>query len=116
MEVAGRGSVVVVDGHEIHSNSFAARRTRPVMVSGARLHVLPAGARFDLADRELIGFDEQGPVAEAEVQGVEKRLKAVVNDIAIEGVGPANLRRQRRRQGGWLRDVSADDHSGGVDD
>jgi cyanophycinase len=117
MEVAGRGSVVVIDGHEARSNAYAARRTSPVMVSGARLHVLPAGARFDLEERDLIEFEAPGPIAEAEVHGVEKRLKAVVRDIAVEGVGPANLRRQRRRQA-WLRDVSdsADDGAGGLDD
>jgi cyanophycinase len=113
MEVAGRGSVVVLDGHEVRSNAYAARRTSPVMVSGARLHVLPAGARFDLEERELIAFDAPGPIAEAEIHGVEKRLKAVARDIAVEGVGPANLRRQRRRTA-WLRDVSAE--SNGRDD
>ena len=85
------------------------------MVSGAQLHVLPAGARFDLADRELLGFEPPGPIDEVEVQGIEKRLKVVAHDIAVEGVGPANLRRQRRRRG-WLRDVSADDAGGGLDD
>ncbi|MGH9119952.1 MAG: cyanophycinase [Acidimicrobiales bacterium] len=115
MEVAGRGSVTIIDGHEARSNADAARRTNPVLVSGARLHVLPAGARFDLVDRELIGFDSLGPVEEAVGHDIEKRLRAVVHDIAVEGVGPANLRRQRRRQA-WLRDVSADDSRQGVDD
>jgi cyanophycinase len=116
MEVTGRGSVAVIDGHEVRSNAYAARRTSPVLVSGARLHVLPAGARFDLAERELVGFDEPGPIVEAEVHGIEKRLKAVVTDIAVEGVGPANLRRQRQRRKAWLRDVSGADRSGGVHD
>jgi cyanophycinase len=115
MDVAGRGSVVVIDGHHALSNAYTARRTSPVMVSGAQLHVLPAGARFDLEERELIGFDAPGAIEEAETQGVEKRLTVVAHDIAVEGVGPANLRRQRRRKA-WLRDVSHDDAGGRVDD
>jgi len=115
MEVAGRGSVTVLDGRQARSNAYAARRTSPLLISGARLHVLPAGARFDLVERELIDFESPGPIEEAEVHDVEKRVKAVVRDIAVEGVGPANLRRQRRRQA-WLRDAAAEEGAGGVDD
>ncbi|MGH9243953.1 MAG: cyanophycinase [Acidimicrobiales bacterium] len=57
LEVAGRGTVTIVDGRRVRSNAYEAKGTRPLLVSGAVVHVLPAGARFDLATRELAGFE-----------------------------------------------------------
>jgi cyanophycinase len=54
LEVAGRGAVFVVDGSRSVSNAHEAKRTAPLLVSGAVVHTLPAGARFDLAERRLI--------------------------------------------------------------
>ncbi len=54
VEVIGRGAVTIIDGHHMTSNAHAARRSNPLLVSDARLHVLPAGARFDLAARALV--------------------------------------------------------------
>ena len=48
LEVVGRGAVTVVDGQHLVSNAYAAKRTAPLLVSGAVLHVLPAGGQFDL--------------------------------------------------------------------
>lgn len=53
-EVVGRGSVSVVDGSGVRSNVTAVRRSEPLLVSGVTLHVLPAGARFDLSSRTLL--------------------------------------------------------------
>ena len=50
LEVVGRGAVTVVDGQHLVANAYAAQRTAPLLVSGAVLHVLPAGSQFDLAD------------------------------------------------------------------
>ena len=41
--------MTVVDGRQVVSNAFAAKRTAPLLMSGAVLHVLPAGSQFDLA-------------------------------------------------------------------
>ncbi len=55
MSVVGRGSVTVLDGSNVESNAWSAKGSAPLMVSGAVLHVLPAGSRFDLATRSLAG-------------------------------------------------------------
>jgi cyanophycinase len=44
LEVVGRGAVTVVDGQHLVANAYAAKRTAPLLVSGALLHVLPAAA------------------------------------------------------------------------
>lgn len=54
LEVIGRGSVTVVDGSKAVSDAYEVRQHRPVLVSGAVLHALPAGYRFDLAGRKLL--------------------------------------------------------------
>ena len=38
-----------------------ARRGAPMLVSGAVVHSLPAGATFDLASVSLVGFVEKHP-------------------------------------------------------
>jgi cyanophycinase len=55
LEVVGRGAVTIVDGQNVISNAFAAKRTAPLLMSGAVMHVLPEGSRFDLTSRSLIG-------------------------------------------------------------
>jgi cyanophycinase len=54
LEVLGRGSVLIVDGSDVESNAFEAKRSQPLMVSGAVLHALPQGHRFDLVERRLL--------------------------------------------------------------
>ena len=53
-EVIGRGAVTIIDGLEMRTNAHEAKRTAPLLVSDARLHVLPAGAKFDLMSRKLV--------------------------------------------------------------
>ena len=60
LEVVGRGAVTLIDGRHLVSNAFAAQRTAPLLVSGAVLHVLPAGSRFDLATRALVAHQTAG--------------------------------------------------------
>ena len=102
LEVVGRGAVTVVDGQHIVANAYAAKRTAPLLVSGAVLHVLPAGSLFDLATRTLTAH--QTPVADQEVleaRAAETNLRALAHDIAAEGVSPTNYERyarQRRRE------------------
>jgi cyanophycinase len=54
LEVIGKGAVTVVDGSGVVSDAYEVRQHRPVLVSGAVLHALPAGYRFDLAARKLL--------------------------------------------------------------
>jgi cyanophycinase len=65
MEVIGRGAVTVVDGSRMQTDAYRLRGRRPMMVSGAVLHSIPAGYWFDLRARALI-VDEGGGVAERE--------------------------------------------------
>jgi cyanophycinase len=55
LEVLGRGSVTLVDGSGITTDAFHIKGHRPMMVSGAVIHTLPAGYLFDLRGRRLLG-------------------------------------------------------------
>jgi len=55
MEVVGRGAVTVIDGSRVLSDAHRAKAHRPLMVSGAVVHALPAGTWFDLRARALLG-------------------------------------------------------------
>ena len=54
LEVVGRGSVTVVDGSHLYSDVHQVKGYGGVTVSGAILHVLTAGRRFDLSTRKLL--------------------------------------------------------------
>lgn len=98
LEVVGRGAVTIVDGLDMTSNAHEAQRTAPLLVSDARLHVLPAGAKFDLMKRGLVMTDavvDPEEAEELEVAGAD--LSLLARDIAAEGVSPTNLRRRRAR-------------------
>jgi cyanophycinase len=108
MSVAGKGAVTVVDGHSVRSDADAAKRTLPLLVSGAVLHVLPAGSRFDLAERVLV--EEPGrvdPAAAADLETANADLRQLARDIAADGVSPTHLSRRRRRT--RAAEASADD-------
>jgi cyanophycinase len=97
LEVVGRGVVTVVDGRQVVSNAYAAKRTSPLMVSGAILHVLPAGAKFDLMERALIATATRVEPDAEEFQEVRADVRQMAGDIAAEGVSPTHLRRRRAR-------------------
>jgi cyanophycinase len=102
LEVVGRGAVTVVDGQHLVSNAFAAKRTAPLLVSGAVVHVLPAGSQFDLLSRNLVAHQTLVPDPEVvAARAAEADLRDIARDIAAEGVSPTNyarrLRRNRRR-------------------
>ena len=87
LEVVGRGAVTVVDGQHLIANAYAAKRTAPLLVSGAVLHVLPAGSEFDLAARTLIAHQTPVPDHEVvEVRAAEADLRKLAEDIAAEGL------------------------------
>jgi hypothetical protein len=67
------------------------------MVSGVKLHSLPAGYRFDLDDRRLITVAGEGGHA-AFMRSGQRRLRNLVRQIAAEGADTrAPERRERRR-------------------
>lgn len=65
MEVIGRGAVTIVDGSQMETDAYRLRGRRPMMVSGAHLHSIPAGYWFDLRARALF-HDEGSGAAERE--------------------------------------------------
>ena len=98
LEVIGRGAVTVVDGQHLVSNAFAAKRTAPLLISGALIHVLPAGSQFDLSSRSLLAHQTFVPDPQVvEAQAAEADLREVARDIAAEGVSPTNYARRLRR-------------------
>ncbi len=108
LKVIGRGVVTIIDGADMVSNAHEAKRTEPLLVSGARMHVLPAAARFDLTKRVLVPTDAQIDPTEAEeleVAGAD--LRRLASDIAAEGVSPTHLRRQRARTSAEREDDTA---------
>lgn len=59
--VRGVGAVFVLDCRSARTDAADARAGAPVLVSGATVHTLPAGATFDLVERRLTTFVEQHP-------------------------------------------------------
>jgi cyanophycinase len=59
--VHGSGAVFVLDCRAAISDAPDARRGAPLMVSGAVVHSLPAGATFDLSEVRLVDFVEKHP-------------------------------------------------------
>jgi cyanophycinase len=97
LEVAGRGAVTIVDGRDMTSNAHEAKRTAPLLVSDARLHVLPAGARFDLMKRSLVTTSEPDAAKAEGLRVAGADMQQLARDIAAEGVSPTHLRRRRSR-------------------
>jgi cyanophycinase len=54
LQVVGKGAVTILDGSHIKTDAFRGKGYRPLMVSGAVLHSLPAGYWFDLRGRTLL--------------------------------------------------------------
>ena len=59
--VLGAGVVHVLDARAAVTDFPDARRGAPMLVSGAVVHSLPAGATFDLTTVSLVGFVEKHP-------------------------------------------------------
>lgn len=102
LRVVGRGSVTLMDGTHMVTNAHEAKEHRPILASGVMLHVLPAGAEFDLTARALL--PSRPPVKPAEVDelaSVNRDLRTMASDIAAGDVGPSVLRRRiiRRSRG-----------------
>ncbi len=99
MQVAGRGAVTVFDGRDVVSNAHEARHTAPLLASGVVLHVLPAGATFDLAGKRLLPHAPVGDPDDADELAVATRdLRRLARDIAAGDISPSVLRRRRARR------------------
>ncbi|HLN78307.1 MAG TPA: cyanophycinase [Nocardioidaceae bacterium] len=99
MRVAGRGAVTVLDGRNVVTNAYEARHTAPLLASGVTLHVLPAGAVFDMTTRSLVDRTpsvDEDEAAELAVAG--RDLRRLARDIAAGDVSPSQLRRRLSRR------------------
>jgi cyanophycinase len=99
LEVIGRGAVSIVDGSEVQTDAFQTKGHRPMMVSGAILHSLPSGYRFDLRTRTLLpqGGEGRPTRAVAETESARRRLQRLARKIAAEGADSFVMERPRRR-------------------
>ena len=98
LRVVGRGAVAIFDPARIQTNAYEAKRSSPLLASGVVLHVLPAGARFDLTTRTLVPQTPRVDEAEAaEIAEAGNDLRRLARDIAAGDVSPTNLRRRLAR-------------------
>jgi cyanophycinase len=101
LRVVGRGSVTLFDGAQMVSNAHEAKERRPILASGVVLHVLPAGAEFDLGARSLVATTSAAAPAEAdELATANRDLRKMARDIAAGDVSPSVLRRRISRRRG----------------
>ena len=97
--VVGRGVVTIFDGRNVVSNAHQARRTDPLLASGVVLHVLPAGAVFNLTDRVLVRQEPVVDPSDAEELEVAGRdLRRLAQGIATGDVSPSASKRRRVRR------------------
>jgi cyanophycinase len=99
LRVLGRGSVTILDPARIVSNAHEAKRSSPLLASGVVLHVLPAGAAFDLTSRTLLPMPTTvDPEDAAELAEAQRDMQQLVRDIAAGDASPEALRRRLARQ------------------
>jgi len=98
LRVTGRGSVTIFDPARMVSNAHEAHRSAPLLASGVILHVLPAGAAYDLTTRTLVPQPHEVDDTEAaEIAEAGRDLRQLARDIAAGDVSPTNLRRRLAR-------------------
>ena len=99
LRVTGRGAVTVFDPARLVTNSYEAKRSSPLLASGIVLHVLPAGAAYDLTARELL--PHAVPVSKedaAELAEAQADMRQLARDIDAGDFSPATLRRRLARK------------------
>jgi len=98
MEVIGKGAVTVIDGSHAETDAFNTKGYRPMVVSGAILHSLPAGQRFDLTARKLLPPVEPSPEKKERTRTrATAEVRRLAREMAIEGVDSLAMERRRRR-------------------
>jgi cyanophycinase len=97
LEVMGRGAVTIVDGSRVVTDAFNTKGHRPMMVSGAILHSLPAGYGFDLGTRTLLApVTEPSPRQQRAGESAARRLRHMAKAVAAEGADSFVVDRRRR--------------------
>jgi cyanophycinase len=97
-EVIGRGAVTVIDGTNVDTDAHYTKAHRPMMVSGAVLHSLPSGYRFDIRARALLPESDRAPQALRVPPTARKRLRQLTRRIAAEGANSFVVERRGRPQ------------------
>lgn len=98
LEVIGRGAVTVVDGSQVLTDAFNTKGHRPMMVSGAVLHSLPAGYGFDLQNRLLLTPAEQPTARQRKAsESASRRMRRLAKAVASEGADSFVTERRGRR-------------------
>jgi cyanophycinase len=99
LEVIGKGAATIVDGSQVVTDAFHTKGHRPMMVSGAILHSLPAGFRFDLRNRVLMPAEEQESARQVRTrESAQAKLRRLSRDMAAEGANSFVLERRRGRR------------------
>jgi cyanophycinase len=115
LRVTGRGAVTIFDPAQLVTNSYEAQRSTPLLASGIMLHVLPAGAAYDLTTRKLlphavrVSREDAAELAEAQAD-----MRQLARDIAAGDVGPATLRRRLARKRATRKTVPTDQPQDGA--
>jgi cyanophycinase len=98
LRVIGRGSVTILDPANIVTNAHEAKRSSPLLASGVLLHLLPAGAAYDLTARTLVPLPPSvDPEDAAELAEAQRDMQQLARDIAAADASPAALRRRLAR-------------------
>ena len=98
LEVVGKGSVFLVDMRTAVSDAATARGTAPLMISGAVVHFLPNGARFDLTSRTLVSYRDHSAVDPSDLPEPTHDLATLSRRVAAEGVDDSVVARNARRR------------------
>jgi cyanophycinase len=98
LRVIGRGAVTIFDPARMTTNAYEAKRSSPLLASGVVLHVLPAGAAFDLTQRVLLASPTRvGSEDATEILEAQHDMRQMARDIAAADKSPAALRRRLAR-------------------
>jgi cyanophycinase len=99
LRVSGRGAVTILDPSHLVTDAYEAKRSSPLLASGIVLHVLPAGATYDLTERALVASAPVvSPQDAAELAEARADLRRTARDIAADDISPTHLRRRLARQ------------------
>jgi cyanophycinase len=115
LRVTGRGAVTILDPARLVTNSYEATRSSPLLASGIVLHVLPAGAAYDLTARELLPHAVRVSKEDAEeLAEAQADMRQLARDIAAGDVSPATLRRRLARKRRTRKTVPTDPQQDGA--
>jgi cyanophycinase len=115
LRVTGRGAVTIFDPARLVTNSYEAKRSSPLLASGILLHVLPAGAAYDLTARTLLPHAARVSEEDAaELAEAQADMRQLARDIAAADASPAALRRRLARKRANRKTVPTDPQQDGA--